>query len=74
MHRDTRCIPPRRCSGSIEVLGGYRVRNRLGDETVPRMSRMNIADELIDDVRAEFNKVHDDPRYKAFLKKMNLPE
>jgi TolB-like protein/Flp pilus assembly protein TadD len=24
--------------------------------------------------RTEFNKLHDDPRYKAFLKKMNLPE
>lgn len=22
----------------------------------------------------EFDKLHDDPRYKAFLKKMNLPE
>ena len=24
--------------------------------------------------RTEFDKLHDDPRYKAFLKKMNLPE
>jgi tetratricopeptide (TPR) repeat protein len=24
--------------------------------------------------RTEFNKLHNDPRYKAFLKKMNLPE
>ena len=24
--------------------------------------------------RTEFNRLHDDPRYKAFLKKMNLPE
>ena len=24
--------------------------------------------------RTEFNKLHDDPRYKAFLKKMKLPE
>jgi adenylate cyclase len=24
--------------------------------------------------RTEFNGLHDDPRYKAFLKKMNLPE
>ena len=24
--------------------------------------------------RTEFDKLHEDPRYKAFLRKMNLPE
>src|ERR1700733_15195926 len=46
-------VPRRNRPGSIEVLRGDRAGNRLGDEAVPRMSRVNIANELICDVRIQ---------------------
>ena len=52
VRRNVGCSATHR-SGSIELLRADRVGNRLGDETVSRMSRVNIANELICDVRIQ---------------------
>ena len=74
LNRSRSLLPDPRGPSSIAAVYAYRGES---DEAFKWLDRAyEQKDSLLYGLkyRPEFDGLHDDPRYKAFLKKMNLPE